>query len=100
MEYLLLWSGSNDKGMKKARIPATEAQGITGHIGRYGLVVPDREAIVAALPYRFKKAMRRCGGFWFDHNNDRSPAHCDLSDRRGKHLIRLYLQPLDETRND
>ena len=97
MEYLLLWSG-DCRGMKKARIPATPTQGITGHIGRYGLVVPDRASLRAALPYRLRKALDRCGGFWFDQSNDKSAAHMDLQGYRGAPLVRLYLQPLEATR--
>lgn len=85
--------------MKKARIPATPAQGMTGHIGRYGLVTPDRDAIRSVLPYRLLKAFDRCGGFWFDRSNDDSPAHMDLLGYRGKPLLRLYLQPLAATRD-
>lgn len=95
MKYLLLWSG-DIRGMKKADIPATETQGISGHIGRYGLVVPCRDSIRAALPYRFRKALDRAGGFWFDWSDDKSPAHMQLSDRRGKYLTTLYLQPIRE----
>ena len=93
MEYLLLWSG-DVRGMRKTRIPATEAQGVTGHIGRYGLVIPDRQALRLALPYRFRKACDRAGGFWFDKFRDDSPAHMELRDCRGRYLTTLYLQPI------
>ncbi len=93
MEYLLLWSG-DCKGMRKARIPAIPAQGITGHVGRYGLIVPDCDAIRKALPARLRKAFDRAGGFWFDKMSNISPAAMSLADRRGKPIVTLYLQPI------
>lgn len=98
MHYLLLWSG-DVRGMRKAHIPAVEAPGMTGHLGPHSLVVPDRAAIAAALPYRFRKAFDRAGGFWFDKNRETSPAHVTLRDRRGKYLTTLYLQPIREESN-
>ena len=98
MEYLLLWSG-DIRGMKKTRIPVSAAQGMIGHIGRYGLVVPDRQVLRQALPYRFRKACDRAGGFWFDKFRDDSPAHMELTDRRGRYLTTLYLQPVKESGN-
>lgn len=93
MEYILLWSG-NIRGMKKTRIPATDAQGMGGHIGRHGLVIPDKQSLRLALPYRFRRACDRSGGFWFDKFCDDSPAHMELTDRRGRYLTTLYLQPI------
>jgi hypothetical protein len=94
MDYLLLWSGAV-RGMRKARIPSTPAPGMIGHIGPLGLVNPDPAAVRAALPYRFRKAFDRAGPyFWYDKYARVGPAVLRLSDRRGKPLVTVYLQPL------
>lgn len=83
--------------MRKAHIPAEKASGMVGHLGPRGLVVPDRAAVAAALPYRFRKAFDRAGQFWFNRHRDSAPATMMLSDRRGKYLTTLYLQPIRDS---
>ena len=93
MEFLLLWSG-NRRGMKKARIAGVESRGIAG-IWRNGkLYTPDRAAIRAALPFRYRAAMDRDPCIWFDAHHDDRAATMHLYSSRGKELVQLYLQPL------
>lgn len=93
MEYLLLWSGDK-KGMRKARIPAIEARGISGHYRDGKFYRPDMTAIRAALPFRYRAAMDREPAMWFDKHDDGKAATMRLYSSRGKELVQLYLQPL------
>ena len=94
MEYLLLWSGER-RGMKKARIPAFESNGIAGHWRDGKLWIPDAAAIRAAIPFRYRAAFdRSCGVFWFDARGKDFPATMRLYSSRGKELVQLVLQPL------
>jgi hypothetical protein len=94
MEYLLLWSGEA-RGMRKARIPAFESNGLAGHWRDGKLWIPDAAAIRAALPFRYRAAFdRACGVFWFDKRGKDFPASMHLNSSRGKWLVTLYLQPL------
>lgn len=93
MEYLLLWSGEK-RGMKKARIPAKEHNGVYGHWRDGRLYIPDLAAVRAALPFRYRKAHDRNAAIWFDRDRNDAPAVRNLTDCRGRPLLTLYLQPL------
>lgn len=95
MEYLLLWSGIV-RGMRKARIPAISSRGITGHLAKGQLVTPCKDSIRAALPFRFRAAFDRDSSVWFDKHKPDYPCRIHLTNRRGKAMVTLYLQPLNE----
>lgn len=92
MQYLLLWSGEK-RGMRKARISAVESRGLCGHWRNGALLVPCRDSIRAALPYRYRKSFDRAS-MWYQ---DRGPTVCHLASTRGKSLVTIYLQPLEST---
>jgi hypothetical protein len=96
MKYLLLWSGEK-YGMKKARIPAIESRGFSGHWRGEKLFNPDNGAIAKALPRRYRAAFNRAPIFWYDKARDDSPCHCTLYTTRGAPIVTIYLQPLTES---
>ncbi len=95
-DFLLLWSG-HVPGMKKARIPAVEHNGFCG-VHRGGkLWIPDRDAIRAALPHKFRAAFDRDSKFmWYDNRGNDYPATVTLCyAKNGRAMVTLYLQPLE-----
>ena len=82
--------------MKEARIPAKEHNGVYGHWRDGKLFVPDLSAVRAALPYRYRKAHDRNCAIWFDRGSNNTAAQQHLTDSRGRPLLTLYLQPLED----
>lgn len=82
----------NGAGFKGSRVPAVE----TGLVGFYHggkPWTPDRAAVRAALPYRWRPAFDRAGAFWSDARDNRAPHYVALSDRRGRPLTTVYANP-------
>ena len=95
MNYLIL-TPSHTLGIMPA-IPAD----ICGHWHNGQCWRPDAVAIEKALPYRWRKAWKRCGGnFWFESRNNTAAAYANIYSTRGKHLATVYAVPQNKTDSD
>lgn len=83
----------NGAGFKGANVQAVEA-GLVGFYHGGKPWTPDRTAIRALLPHRWRAAFDRAGGFWSDAHHNATPAYVHVTDRRGRHLTTVYAHPV------
>lgn len=85
----------NGAGFKGGRVGATEA-GLIGFYDQGKPWTPDRAAVRALLPYRWRHAFDSAGPFWW--NDDLRPqARLSVTDSRGRHLTTVYANPIRES---
>lgn len=87
----------NGSGFKGARVPAVAAA-LTGFYANDGTpYAPDRSAVRALLPIRWRGAFDRAGGFWWDkHQHPATQAYVEVRDAQGRRLTTIYANANEE----
>lgn len=85
----------NGSGFKGARVAAVKSQGATGYASGGTLWTPDRNAVAALLPYRWRAAFRRAGSGWYDKHNNQAPTYWTVRGARGAYLTTVYAHPME-----
>lgn len=54
--------------------------------------VPDRNALAAAVPHQWRKAVFRASLWWYHHNDRHWDCYLELNDRRGFLITNIMLK--------